>query len=345
MKESSFNSLLSYKQITSNYAQELLQSKAEMARLQLEYQDLRRKYDLQSLILHKTHPILLVLDAEGRIVQLNASCEQVTQYCLNEVQNQFFWDLFVLPEEVEATKFAFTSLSAVDFPRQHDRFLLNRSGDRILVEWSDTVITDLNDKVRYVICSGISSDLRRNEELLKLQVVNHELLRINNLDYLTQIANRRCFDEQLAAEWQRLTREKAPLSLIMCDIDFFKAYNDTYDHLGGDECLRKVAQAIALAARRPADLAARYGGEEFAIILPNTEIDGALHIAEAIQLAVKELEIAHEPSPVSDYVTLSYGVANIMPVAKADPTVLVRFADHALFRAKELGRNQIYCIG
>jgi diguanylate cyclase (GGDEF)-like protein len=130
------------------------------------------------------------------------------------------------------------------------------------------------------------------------------------------------------------------LSLIMCDVDFFKKYNDTYGHLSGDECLRRVANAIQRAVRRPDDLVARYGGEEFAVILPCTPISGAVHVAEAIRQGIRALEIPHEASPVSRCVTISLGVAGILPRPEALPSTLIVAADEALYQAKSSGRDK-----
>ena len=131
----------------------------------------------------------------------------------------------------------------------------------------------------------------------------------------------------------------------MCDIDFFKNYNDTYGHVEGDDCLRKVSLLIKQSVRRPADLAARYGGEEFVLVLPNTDLEGAMAIANIIREGLMRLEITHEDSAVSQYVTLSMGVTSLVPMTDSHPSVLITAADYALYRAKELGRNQTYQIG
>ncbi|HEY1012528.1 MAG TPA: diguanylate cyclase, partial [Herpetosiphonaceae bacterium] len=145
---------------------------------------------------------------------------------------------------------------------------------------------------------------RRRAEAALL-AANQELQRLAVLDELTSIANRRRFEQYLRAQWER----PAPLSLVICDVDFFKRYNDAYGHPAGDRCLRQVAQAICRAASRVDDLVARYGGEEFAAILPDTGLQGALRVAQAIQLAVAELRIPHRDSAVCPHVTLSVGVA------------------------------------
>ncbi|HBL14836.1 MAG TPA: diguanylate cyclase response regulator [Cyanobacteria bacterium UBA11162] len=192
------------------------------------------------------------------------------------------------------------------------------------------------------------AQLRRkieHERLLmaQLEAANRELQRLASLDGLTQIANRRSFDECLQHEWKRLAREKAPLSLILCDIDFFKAYNDTYGHQAGDKCLKEVAQILHQAVRRPADLVARYGGEEFVIILPNTEVKGAVLVAQAIRSKLQAEAIPHAGSQVSDYVTLSFGVGGMIPRPGSSPNELIAMADQALYQAKLEGRDRVVC--
>lgn len=174
----------------------------------------------------------------------------------------------------------------------------------------------------------------------QLQEANRELHRLASLDGLTGVANRRRFDEFLQREWRRMAREKKPLSLILFDIDYFKLYNDTYGHLAGDLCLQQVAAAVNNTLKRPADFVARYGGEEFVAILPDTDIDGAVGIAEQIQAAVKALAIPHSRSNISDRLTISIGVATIVPSADCSPSMLVAAADQALYQAKAAGRDR-----
>jgi diguanylate cyclase (GGDEF)-like protein/PAS domain S-box-containing protein len=177
-----------------------------------------------------------------------------------------------------------------------------------------------------------------------LQKANDELRRLAALDDLTQLSNRRRFDSRLAQEWSRCQRETNYLSVVICDIDYFKNYNDTYGHLKGDETLYKVAQTISAALKRPTDLVARYGGEEFAMILPNTGIEGAQRVAESVKAAIEKLGLKHKTSKVNPYITLSFGVAAVIPDAQMPAKVLIEKADRALYRAKSKGRNQICCI-
>ena len=177
-------------------------------------------------------------------------------------------------------------------------------------------------------------ELKRHRDLLE---------RLSFLDGLTGIANRRHFDHQLELEWRRALRNKKSLALIMADVDHFKLYNDSYGHLAGDDCLKKVAQTIAGTIRRAGDLPARYGGEEFACILPETELQGALHVARAMCQAVARLELPHEPSP-HHLVTLSCGCAACPVEASASAEELILAADRLLYQAKASGRNRA-CAG
>lgn len=175
----------------------------------------------------------------------------------------------------------------------------------------------------------------------QLEQANKKLAQQVTIDELTKVGNRRQFDRYIALEWKRCAREKDPLSLILCDIDYFKLYNDAYGHLLGDRCLKAVAQAITKVTKRPADLVARYGGEEFAVILPNTNILGAKYIAEQIRAKIEALKITHIDSKVNNYVTLSIGVTCCIPNRELSFMALIEAADKGLYKAKELGRNRV----
>jgi two-component system chemotaxis family response regulator WspR len=178
------------------------------------------------------------------------------------------------------------------------------------------------------------------ESQKKLAETNLELMRLANFDSLTGLANRRHFDESLNIEWKRAMRNRVPMSVMMLDIDYFKSYNDTYGHLKGDEVLRKVAGIIQKSLMRPADLAYRYGGEEFVLILPEISITGTKMLAENIRKNVEVLDIPHEGSKIAPHLTISIGIASIVPAGN-DPASLVSMADAALYRAKDGGRNQV----
>ena len=196
-----------------------------------------------------------------------------------------------------------------------------------------------------------AKNTRLEQELLKRELVEKRLIELNQqlsklatLDGLTQLANRRKFDEFLSREWQRGKREQHCISLILCDIDYFKLYNDSFGHQSGDFCLQKVAQAIVSTVKRPADLVARYGGEEFAVILPQTPAINALQVAEKIRLRVKHLNLCHPKSLVSDRVSLSLGVTCTVPHSRYTEDRLLVTADRALYQAKEQGRDRAILV-
>lgn len=178
----------------------------------------------------------------------------------------------------------------------------------------------------------------KTEELKK---ANEELKHLANSDGLTKIGNRRRFEEFLADEWHRAVRFKTEISLVLLDIDHFKLYNDTYGHQAGDDCLQKVAEALAETIKRPTDLVARFGGEEFAIILGGTDAEGAINIAEQAMENIKNLKIPHNNSKTNEYLTISIGVATAFAKFEITEADLIKAADKALYRAKENGRNQI----
>ena len=182
----------------------------------------------------------------------------------------------------------------------------------------------------------------KNEELLKsLQLTNTQLQQQNIIDELTKIANRRHFDETLEKEWLRAKRFRTSLALLMIDIDFFKQYNDSFGHLKGDECLKRIATVLSNSLNRPADFVARYGGEEFCILIPETDMDGALTFAEKVHSAIIELKIDNPGSEVSKYLTISIGIAAIVPKHDDSYMDLIYTSDKALYKAKADGRNII----
>jgi len=211
----------------------------------------------------------------------------------------------------------------------------------------DTVFSRTADgQVKQIL--GTSQDISKRKQVelalreaeYNLRLVNQELEKQVNTDGLTQIANRRCFDHCLEQEWQRLYREQQPLSLLLFDVDYFKLYNDSYGHQLGDECLIKIAQSVQEIVCRPADLVARYGGEEFAVILPNTDLPGAMAIAQRIHATIQDLAIPHQASKIGNLVTISLGITSLIPSPVLSAIDMIEQADQALYRAKEQGRNQ-----
>lgn len=217
-----------------------------------------------------------------------------------------------------------------------------------LVKLPDTI--ELVARIRYHSRSYLNL-LQRDEAYRALRQsqqqlleTNLELQRLTNSDGLTGLSNRRYFDEYLGAEWRRAQREQTQLALLMIDVDAFKAYNDTYGHVAGDEVLRRVAGVIRDNCARPADLPARFGGEEFSMILPATSAGGARLLAEKVRRAIESLQIPHSGSPTSGVVTISIGGAVIVPDETGDASRLVQAADTGLYQAKRNGRNQVVMV-
>ena len=185
--------------------------------------------------------------------------------------------------------------------------------------------------------------IQRSELYRRLEKANQELQQLATTDELTGVANRRQFEQVLTQEWQRLAREQTPLSLILCDIDCFKAYNDTYGHPAGDVCLQRVSQVINQAIQRSTDLVARYGGEEFVVILPSTNEQGALLVAQKIRAQLAALNLTHRSTfvPNCEQITLSIGTATRIPLLEHSAVTLVEAADTALYQAKAEGRDRI----
>jgi two-component system chemotaxis family response regulator WspR len=178
------------------------------------------------------------------------------------------------------------------------------------------------------------------ESQKQLLVTTAELQRQNGVDGLTGLNNRRYLDDYLTIEWKRAVREQTPLSVLMIDVDEFKRYNDTYGHPAGDEALRSIAAVIRGSFERPADIAARYGGEEFMVVLPNTLLGGARHVADKIVRKVEDLQIEHAASGAAHCMTVSIGVASMVPLRDGQLTTLIQMADAALYEAKRMGRNR-----
>lgn len=178
------------------------------------------------------------------------------------------------------------------------------------------------------------------KELFELREANFKLETLSTCDGLTGISNRRSFDNYIDMSLKNCARTKKTISLIMVDIDYFKAYNDNYGHLKGDECLIKVAKKLSSSIKRPLDFVARYGGEEFVVVLPETHKEGAIIIAEKIREDIESLRIIHEHSDVSPYVTISLGIQTILPEPSYSAENLINCADKALYKAKSNGRNR-----
>ncbi|MDQ2098488.1 MAG: diguanylate cyclase [Tychonema bourrellyi B0820] len=306
----------------------------------------------RSVIASMTEGVVLQL-ANGQITACNASAERIIGLTPEQMMGRTSVDLDWRTVQEDGSPFP---------GEQHPAMITLRTGkpqsnvvmgihkaDRTLT-WiliNSQPLFHLHQSQPYAVVATFADITKRKqaEEMLRNQA-ERDRLRATT-DGLTQVANRRCFDERLQSEWPSLVfcqREAQQLlSLIMLDVDYFKRYNDCYGHQAGDTCLVKVAASAAQAVKRSSDLFARYGGEEFAVILPHTDTAGAIAVAESIQKAIRDLGIPHQQSDVSEIVTVSMGIATVIPSLGTSPDELVALADRALYDAKQQGRDRINC--
>jgi diguanylate cyclase (GGDEF)-like protein/PAS domain S-box-containing protein len=277
------------------------------------------------------------MDVSGLYIYANSVVEKIIGYKSAEIETiKFFYDFF-LPEEKEDFKqFAFRSFEKKKSFRDRIYRNVHKNGEIVWLQTSGVPILDTKGKL--LGYRGATADITKQKK------TESELMRLSYFDGLTGIANRRYFEDIAKREWRRALREECPLSLLMGDIDFFKNYNDTYGHLEGDECLRKVAAVLKENLKRPGDMVARYGGEEFVILLPDTDAKNATTVAEILRSRVENLGVEHIESYINDVVTISVGVASVLPAEDISLPTLISNADQALYRAKKAGRNRISTI-
>lgn len=277
---------------------------------------------------------VLIIDKNRSIIYVNPQVTKSTGYTKDELSGQktsiFQGDL--TPGNVY-TELWQTILSGS--PWNGELLYRRKDGSVFWQSWNIAPVFDKHGVIQHFV--GVGEDITEKKKLQSL------LQEMSYLDGLTGIPNRRRFDDFLNHEWNRSYRNTKPLAIIMADIDFFKRYNDSLGHLAGDDALKRVAQALKSRILRTTDLIARYGGEEFACILPDTDLEGAKLIAEALQQAVCAIKLPHPDSNISQFVTISVGVACCIPL-QGESIKLLDLADKALYRAKTLGRNRIEVI-
>ncbi|PZV00336.1 MAG: hypothetical protein DCF32_17645, partial [Leptolyngbya sp.] len=311
-------------------------------RKQAEAEIARQRQFLQNVI-DSIPSIIVVKDRQGRVQMANRASASLHGITPADMVGKLDTDFNPNVSTVEAIQQHRIHQQVIEtqLPYQGEQLVIDRAGIR---RWYQVVISPFQDAdgtVNGVITNCIDITDRKGMETA-LTEANETLERLATLDGLTHIPNRRRFDEYLEQEWQRLVREQQPLSLIMFDVDFFKPYNDCLGHQQGDEALIAIAAAATRAVKRAADLLARYGGEEFAVVLPNTRRAGAEIVAKAIQEEIAALKIAHPQSSVSDYLTISIGIASVVPTADQSPEDLIAAADAALYQAKRRGRDRYW---
>lgn len=230
------------------------------------------------------------------------------------------------------------SQSGID--HEADYRALTKDGRYVWIRDVVHVMRDANGEVESLIgfMFDISERKQTEEQLIRLQ---KELEEYSYKDGLTGINNRRMFDSIMDIEWANAQRTQRPLSLILLDIDFFKQYNDHYGHIRGDDCLKRVGQALTQAATRPRDFLARFGGEEFVLVLPETDEKSAKKIAERCRRAIRKQQIVHEHSTVAQILTISLGVGTLIPAPHSAPLAFIDAVDRLLYKAKQGGRDRL----
>ena len=302
---------------------------------------------LHAMVTENSRDVIILADFDGCPNYISPAVLGLTGWSPQETLHRGFHEVAHpddLPRiEALVDKLRQETSNAMDKSAMIEYRIQERSGGYIWVESSLRVLRHPGSGIRsgiLIIVRDIS-ERKVAEELLMQAHATVERLAI--VDALTGLANRRRFDESLAAEWHRAMRDLAPLSLLLLDADHFKLYNDSYGHVRGDNCLRQIAESTQQVVSRPGDLVARYGGEEFAVLLPGTSNEGAMKVADDVCKALRSLSLLHcanEPG----IVTISIGCATIVPELGQQPQMLIETADLALYNAKRSGRNQV-CNG
>lgn len=292
------------------------------------------------------HALVSATDTAGRIILVNDKFCQVSGYSRKELLGSTHQ---MVNSGLHTADFFKDMWQTISSGHDWHAQICNRAKNGSLY-WVDSTIVPIKDQQgriqKYIsVRIDITAQKRHLQELEKanheLELANQKLDQLSRIDALTNIANRRYFDEMMKVELSRLQRQQLPLSLLLCDIDYFKKYNDLYGHQAGDVCLQKIAQCLQSSFSRTGDVVARYGGEEFAVILPDVSQDDAMDLAEALRLRIRELALPHEGSIVSNVVTLSIGVTSAIPTTEDTPGLYIQASDIALYTAKAEGRDNV----
>jgi diguanylate cyclase (GGDEF)-like protein/PAS domain S-box-containing protein len=297
-----------------------------------ERKHIEEKLRLDAAVFENTAEGIMVTDIDGVIQSVNPAFEDITGFSVEEAIGQ---NPRMLKSDKHDKEFYQELWSTLIDTGKWKGEIWNKRRDGELYLQETTINAINNEKGEVVQYAAIFSDIterKKTENMLRY---------LSSMDGLTGIANRRTFDNTLDKEWRRALRNRNHISLLIMDIDFFKKYNDKYGHPAGDRCLQRVASTIEESLKRPGDLAARYGGEEFSIILPETDAEGALYFAETMRQKIESLCIPHEKSEAAQFVTISIGVATVIPQQDITHASLIEMADKVLYKAKESGRNCI----
>jgi two-component system, cell cycle response regulator len=281
---------------------------------------------------------LLLITPDGKIRSGNPAAHNLLGYTVGELAQCSLLDLLAPPFNLDYAPYFMQNIGSpvghvAALPHGPQEVMLHsRSGADVSLDLTMTRI--FADEPLYV---GFLHDISAHKQS------HDELVRIASIDPLTNLANRRQLDTVLKQEWNRAQRLHSPISLAMIDVDYFKAYNDSLGHPAGDNCLQQVAQAIRSIIHRPTDLAARFGGEEFVLLFAGTELENAQQLAEKTRCAVEAMALPHPASQASAVITVSIGVASLLPDKDSPISELLNMADAALYQAKRAGRNRVVC--
>ena len=304
-------------------------------KLQESEEKYRRIFETSRDAIYRTTP-------DGKFLDMNDAGIEMFGYSEEELFDLDVKELYYNAKERD--RFG-KKIKKEGFVKDYEVALKNKQGEKLYCLISATI--SKNDKGKITSFEGIIKDIteRKKAELAlkkeqkRYKELSEELKIASITDELTGVANRRYFNTHIENEWYRAVREKAPLSLMIFDVDYFKTYNDTFGHLEGDKCLQKIAKALKDIFKRPGDLFARYGGDEFAAILPNTNQNGVIFLAKECCRSIELLDIKNEKSPIHDLVTVTAGCASLKPDVGERSERLIKLADKALYQAKEKGRN------
>lgn len=288
------------------------------------------------------HALVSITDLKGIIVHANDKFCEVSGYSREELIGQ---DHRIVNSGTHSKAFFSELWSTITSGHNWQGEVCNKNKNGELY-WLDTTIVPVKDEggeiIHYI---SVRIDISKHKaHQIEIDIANSKLEYISRTDSLTQIANRRYFDETLLSEINKLSRTNAPLTLLFCDIDYFKNYNDRYGHLDGDMSLQRVAKSIDSSFCREGELVARYGGEEFAVILPNVHKEAALILAEKLRQNIELLNIENKSSSISNIITISIGVTTLVPNKNTDVSTIIAQADKALYLAKDNGRNNVQYI-
>ncbi|KAA9021778.1 GGDEF domain-containing protein [Niallia endozanthoxylica] len=299
---------------------------------------LEKNIQLFQSIFEKAPIGIAIIDNNGRPIIANSKLQEMLGYSEEELGKMTLNEFSESDDAKKNMELLSDLLAGKIESYQLNKRYIRKDGQIVWGEVTSTLFP-IEDPSFYVI--GMVTDItKRMQAEQELRKAYQEMKHFSNRDGLTNIANRRYFDQYLNSEWERAKESSKPLSLIIVDIDFYKKYNDTYGHLAGDNCLKQIAKVLEGTIENSIGLAARFGGEEFAIVLPETTQQKAEVIANKVHSAILALQIPHKSSPISPIVTVSIGISTMIPTIFSKPDELFLKTDKALYAAKQKGRNR-----